>query len=191
MNKMQEVLLEKNIIIITGNLTADTLSYVHEAIVHLLLKPITDITVVISTGGGNNGMEIYDALALYPGKKIGLVVNYAQSAGALVLQACDQRLATPHSKILIHHGTTGEVKYDILMDPKRTEQFILDSRNLIEAKYKIFMSRTKRTREEVSTLCFQDRNLSPEEAIEFGLIDRIWSGSLPISETGLHWEQQT
>jgi ATP-dependent Clp protease protease subunit len=191
MHETLKAYLDRRILIITGKMTGDTLSYVQESISTLLLKPITEITLIISTSGGNYSLEIFDLLRLYPGKKVGLVVNCAQSAGAIILQACDLRLATPNSKILIHHGATGEVKYDLLMDQEKTQQFLLDSRKAIEARYNIFTSRTGRSRAEISSLCFQDRNLSPEEAIKYGLLDQIWTGPLPISETGLKWEQKT
>jgi ATP-dependent Clp protease protease subunit len=188
MNSISEEWLNKGVIFLTGDITGETLSYVKEAIMRLLMKvSAPPLTLIISTFGGTCSLEIYDVLRLYPGKKIGLVVNNAKSAGALVLQACDVRLATPHSKILIHHGSTGDVKYDILMDGDKAKRFLLDSRRMIEDRYNIFMLRSGKTRQEISNLCFQDRSLSPEEAIEFGLLDCIWDGPLPISETGLKW----
>ena len=146
-----------------------------------------DITLMISTAGGNYGVDIYDLLNLYPGKINGLVVGRAQSAGAIILQACDVRYATPNSLILIHHGCTNEVRYDSFADEDSLETFVSYSKRSLQKRYDIFMTRTGRTRDEIRKKCLEDQNMFPEEAIQFGLLDKIWRAPLPIKAEGLIW----
>lgn len=185
MNDNHKLLLSKNVLIIVEErIGKETLSYIQEAIGFLMLRgsvPFPELLLIISTNGGSRGLEIYDILNLYPGKITGLVINNAKSAGALILQACDVRLATPNSHILIHHGRYGEVPFDIIMDDTRLAQFVKDLRRDVEARYTIIVSRTGKSRETIQKLCFEDRDLSVDEALEFGLIDGVWSKPLPES----------
>ena len=132
-------------------------------------------------------MEIYDLLMLYPGFIFGLVVNSARSAASIILQACDVRAATPHSRILVHHGRTWDIPIDILLDDKKLKRFVDSMREGIEKKYAIYMSRTGMGRDEIQALCFEDRDIFPDEAKKLGLIDNIWTDPLPITDKGIAW----
>jgi ATP-dependent Clp protease protease subunit len=194
MNDSHKAYLRMNTLVISGRVNEDTLTYIQEAILGDLMvrdvNPKPDLTLIISTHGGGYSLDIYDVLKLYPGKITGLVVNFAQSAGAMILQACDVRLATPNSHILIHHGRAGDVKFDVIMSDVQLSQKVEVARREMERRYQIFCSHTGKTRDEIQKLCFEDRDLDVEEAIRFGLLDGVWSGPLPISNKGMDWSKK-
>lgn len=169
-----------------------TFEYMHEVLGKLLITrkpPYPDLTLLITTNGGPFGLEIYDLLNLYPGKITGLVINFARSAGSIILQACDVRLATPNSKILVHHGST-EIQYDDVVDENKTQRLIASLKAREEKLYQVYTSRSGKTREQVQKLCFEDRNLSVDEALEFGLIDGIWTKPFPSNlAEGIKWPE--
>ena len=55
-------------------------------------------------------MDAYDMLKYYKGKKTGIVVGFAMSMAAILLQTCDERKAYRHAGILIHHIAQGSVE---------------------------------------------------------------------------------
>lgn len=59
----------------------------------------------ISTEGGHyrQGVRLYEALRMSPVPVIGLAVGQAHSTGLLVLQGCRHRIATEHTRFLVHH----------------------------------------------------------------------------------------
>ncbi len=197
MNDMQKAYLEKNILLVFGKVCEETYLYLQEAVGYLCLQCMKDakvsppeLTLVISTGGGQRSLGITDLLNLYPGKITGLVIGRAHSAGALILQACDTRLATPNSTILIHHGSTGEIPYDDLLSEERLERFVACSKLAIETRYSIYQARSKMTREQIQKLCFEDRTMDVNEAITLGLLDGVWDKPLPITGNGLDWTKE-
>lgn len=191
MNDAQKGFLEKNALSIFGETNRNTLEYVQEAVSHHLLKyfdKCPQLTVFISSNGGNYGVEIYDVLTLYPGKITGVVVNMARSAAMTILQACDMRYATPHSRLLIHHGRTADIPYDDIIDDERVKTVIHNLRVTVEKKYELYMARTGLTRESIRELCGADRDMLVDEAMKLGFIDGIWTSSLPVSPDGFKWD---
>ena len=183
MNEMQKAYLSKNVLIVFGRVTEDTFLYLHEAIFghFLLMEKIPDLTLFITTRGGGYSLQIWDLLRSYPGEITGVVVVYARSAGAMILQACDKRLATPNSDILIHNGIAGDVPYDIIMDDTKLQLHIKNAREEAERRYWIFSERSRKTVAAVKSLCAEDRTMSVKEALEFGLLDGVISTHLPVS----------
>ncbi|MFZ2038774.1 MAG: ATP-dependent Clp protease proteolytic subunit [Minisyncoccia bacterium] len=197
MNPATKLLAEKNMIIIDGDINETTLNNIQESFGCILFKAFSvnptkfpEITVMISSHGGSHDLKIYDFLSTYPGKKVGFVLNYAQSAAATILQACDVRIATEYSDILVHNGEKKAVAYDTFLDDTKTKEFVEGVRADAQKRWEILVKRTKMTLEEVKKLFAEDRNLSPGEALKLGLIDRIWTGPLPFNAEGrLDWSK--
>src|SRR5258706_13842770 len=108
LNELHRQLLDKNIIEIAGEVDADMIMYVREAMLRLIAKGNPDITVLINSNGGSVtcGLDIYDVLKYYTGKKTGIVQRFAKSMAAVILQACERRQTMRHSIIHIHHVST-------------------------------------------------------------------------------------
>ena len=134
--------------------------------------PKKDIHLYINSPGGmiTSGMAIYDTM-----KYLGVTVNtycigQAASMGALLLAAGKKgkRKALPHSRIMIHQpiGGVGGTSADIQLQAKEII-FIKSLMNEILAEC------TGQTVERVKKDAERDYYMSPQEALEYGLIDEV------------------
>lgn len=185
MTKRQEEFFEKflemGIVPIFNEITTSTLEKVQQCFTHFFLRKMTNITVLISSNGGNTdvALEIFDILKLYPGLKTGIVVGKARSAAAIILQACDKRLVTPNSQILIHNGTA-IFPNDCLYDERKLADFLEKINKFKDKVLRILTDRTKKSEKEIIDMNMKDKSLFVEEALEFGLIDGVFTGQLPF-----------
>lgn len=176
-----EKFLEMGIVPIFNEITTATLEKVQQCFVHFFLRKMTNITVLISSNGGNTeaALEIFDILKLYPGLKTGIVIGKARSAAAIILQTCDKRLVTPNSLILIHNGTA-TFQNDCLYDDKKLADFLERNNKFKDKILGILTDRTKKSKQEIIDMNMKDKSLFVEEALEFGLIDGVFTGQLPF-----------
>ncbi len=134
--------------------------------------PDKDIHLYINSPGGNvtAGLAIYDTIQYMRPIVRTICLGQAASLGALLL-ACGtpgKRAALPSSRILIHQpwgGVSGQA-VDIG----------IQARELIRIKKLIvsyFAEHTGRTPEVVEKDLERDYYMSAEEALEYGLIDKI------------------
>lgn len=163
-----------------GRVEADSGEDLAKSLTRFYERGLRKVIIAISSGGGDAriAMNLYDIIRVYPGEVTGLVVGQAMSAAALMLQACHRRMALPHSRVLIHHGTC-TLDLDCVFRPWKLKKFIDQQKALLEADYRILCSRTKKTRAEIQALSFENRAMSADEAVEFGLLDGIWAKPLP------------
>lgn len=175
--KRLELLVHKRVVPINGNVNSDMSNMAGEVIASLLFAGAPDIYVLISSSGGDveAGLNIFDLLENYPGKKTGIVFKEAGSMAAIILQACDERIASTHADILIHHISRNRVSLDVVTDTsgKRLEEVrdqMIATQNFL---YAILCGRTKKTIEEIKRACSVDKPMLIEEALKFGLVDRI------------------
>ncbi len=177
--------VKMGIIPVIGEVGKEMLEAVLYVTMKLYLEKKEDVIVLINSGGGSSKccLEIYDILGLYPGKGIcGLVFGRANSAAAVILQACPRRFATPNSRILIHHGGM-DMNRDLLFQEKELRAFLQKERATEAQFYQIFQKRTGKTEATIRKLCFEDREMYPAEAIKSGLLDGVWDKPLPWDPT--------
>lgn len=64
------------------------------------------ITIIMNNIGGDifHGMAIYDAIRNCTNHVTIKVYGHAMSMGSIILQAADQRIMSPNSKIMVHYG---------------------------------------------------------------------------------------
>jgi ATP-dependent protease ClpP protease subunit len=108
MNKdLLESFSKKGCAIIIGKIDRDGSSILKQKFVEFS-KADKNVIVLIDSPGGD--MEdvwgIVDFIRLMSNKVIGIVIGRCSSAAFYILQACDIRLATPNSHILVHHITS-------------------------------------------------------------------------------------
>jgi ATP-dependent Clp protease, protease subunit len=184
MNKKNEdntnQMLEHGIIPIFGWVDQDMVERVKYAFTKLFFEKKEKIFVIISSTGGKvkSALEIFDILKLYPGQVFGLVVSEAMSSAAIILQACGTRMATPHSKILIHNGST-HVDINVFLNAELLHKQVEEHQQISKSLWTIVSLRTGRSMKEVELEFERDKVMNVEQAIEFGLIDSIFNKPLP------------
>jgi ATP-dependent Clp protease protease subunit len=144
------------------------------------VDPDQDISIYINSPGGSiyAGLAIYDTMQFIKPDVSTICCGIAMSMGSLLLAggAPGKRLSLPNSRILIHQPSAGFEGQSSDIEIHARE--ILKTRERID---QIYAHHTGRPIEEVHRDMERDRFFGPEEALEYGLIDRIiehrWSAS--------------
>jgi ATP-dependent Clp protease, protease subunit len=134
--------------------------------------PDKDISVYINSPGGSvyAGLAIYDTMQFIRPDVQTICVGIAMSMGALLLAggAPEKRMALPNAKILIHQlsgGFSGQAT-DIEIHAREA----LDLRKRLD---EIIAKHTRQSLEKVSADTERDFFMSSEEAVDYGIIDRV------------------
>ena len=134
--------------------------------------PDKDISIYINSPGGSiySGLAIYDTMQFIKPDVTTICFGMAMSMGSLLLAGGThgKRLALPNSRILIHQPSGGYQGQSA--DIEIHAQEILDLRRRMDV---IYAQHTKQTIEKVHDDMDRDRYFKPEEAVEYGLIDRV------------------
>lgn len=136
--------------------------------------PDKDIMFYINSPGGSvsAGLAIYDTMKYIKCDVSTICVGMAASMGAFLLSAGTpgKRMCLPNAEVMIHQplgGAQGQAS-DILINAEH----ILKTRERLE-RLMSEHSNGKTSQEEMHALCERDNYLSPERALEIGLIDKI------------------
>ncbi|MBQ6985726.1 MAG: ATP-dependent Clp protease proteolytic subunit [Oscillibacter sp.] len=166
-------LLNDRIVVLGEEVNATTASLVVAQLLYLEAQdPDKDIQLYINSPGGSvtDGMAIYDTMQYVKCDVSTICVGLAASMGAFLLSAGTKgkRIALPNAEIMIHQpsaGTQGQIT-DMAIHLKRLET--------IKARMnQILADNTGKSLEEVTAACERDNFMSAEEAMQFGLIDKI------------------
>jgi ATP-dependent Clp protease protease subunit len=144
------------------------------------VDPDKDISIYINSPGGSiyAGLAIYDTMQFIKPDVSTICCGIAMSMGSLLLAggAKGKRLSLPNSRILIHQPSAGFEGQSSDIEIHARE--ILKTRERIDH---IYAEHTGRPVEEVHRDMERDRFFTPEQAEDYGLIDRIiehrWSAS--------------
>ena len=136
--------------------------------------PDKDISLYINSPGGSiyAGLAIYDTMQFIKPDVQTICVGVAMSMGSLLLAggAAGKRMSLPNSRILIHQPSAGFEGQSTDIEIHARE--ILKTRERID---EIYAKHTGQPLEQVHTDMERDRFFKPEEAAEYGLIDRVIS----------------
>ncbi|OPL07735.1 MAG: ATP-dependent Clp protease proteolytic subunit [delta proteobacterium ML8_F1] len=166
-------LLKDRIIIIGEEITEVTASLVVAQLLFLESDdPDKDISIYINSPGGSisAGLAIYDTMNYIKPKVSTICIGMAASMGAFLLAAGEKgkRFALPNAEIMIHQplgGTQGQAE-DIRIHAER----ILNKREKLN---KLLSEMTLQPMEVIQKDTDRDNFMSPERALEYGLIDEI------------------
>ena len=134
--------------------------------------PHTDIHLWINSPGGSVPMmhAIADTIAALPNDVVTIAFGWAASAGQFVLMmgTPGKRLALPHARILLHQGSggIGGAAADIELQGD-------DLRAVRDSVLHRIAEATGNPFERIFEDSLRDRWFTAEEAIEYGLIDRV------------------
>ena len=166
-------LLNDRIVFLGEEVNATTASLVVAQLLYLEAQdPDKDIQFYINSPGGSvtDGMAIYDTMQYVKCDVSTICIGMAASMGAFLLSsgAKGKRFALPNAEIMIHQpsaGTQGQIT-DMAIHLKRLE--IIKKR-----MNKILAENTGKPLEVVTADCERDNFMSADEAMEYGLIDKV------------------
>ena len=166
-------LLKERIIFLTGPIDDNIASLVCAQLLFLESEnPKKEISFYINSPGGIvwSGLAMYDTMQYISSKIMTICIGQAASAGSLLLTSGekDMRFSLPNSRIMVHQpsgGFQGQVT-DIEIQSK---EIVKTKKRLNE----IYAKHTGKSLKEVEEVMERDKFFSPEEAISFGLIDKI------------------
>jgi ATP-dependent Clp protease protease subunit len=134
--------------------------------------PDKDISIYINSPGGSidSGLAIYDTMQFIKPEVQTICCGIAMSMGSLLLTAGakGKRMALPNSRILIHQPSAGYQGQSTDIEIHAKE--ILKTRGKID---EIYARHTGQSIEQVNADMERDRFFSSEQAVEYGLIDRV------------------
>ena len=166
-------LLNDRIIFLSEEVNDTTASLVVAQMLYLEAQdPDKDIQFYINSPGGSvtAGMAIYDTMQYIKCDVATICVGMAASMGAILLAARTKgkRMALPNAEIMIHQpsaGTQGQIT-DMAIHLKRLETVKTRMNTILAEK-------TGKSLEEVAAACERDNFMSAQEAMAFGLIDKV------------------
>jgi ATP-dependent Clp protease, protease subunit len=176
-------LLKERVIFLVGEIEQHMANLIIAQLLFLQSEnPDKDVNLYINSPGGvvTAGLAIYDTMQFIKPDVSTLCIGHAASAGALVLAAGakGKRYALPHSTIMIHQvlgGYQGQGT-DIQIHAKETLR-ISDTLNNILALH------TQKPLEQIRKDTDRDYFMSPEDAVAYGLIDKVITPGVNLPQT--------
>jgi len=173
-------LLKERIIFLTGGINEQVSSIVSAQLLFLESQaPDKDIYMYINSPGGlvTAGLAMYDTMQFIKCDISTLVIGQACSAGSLLAMAGTKgkRYALKNSRIMIHQpsgGASGQAT-DILI---HAEEIVKIKKKLNQ----MYAEHTGQPIEVINQAMERDKFMSPEEALEFGLIDKVISNRADV-----------
>ena len=166
-------LLNDRIVMLSEEVNDTTASLIVAQLLYLEAQdPDKDIQFYINSPGGSvtAGMAIYDTMQYIKCDVSTICIGMAASMGAFLLSSGTKgkRYALPNAEIMIHQpsaGTQGQVT-DMAIHLKRLE--IIKQR-----MNRIMADNTGKSVETVTADCERDNFMTAEQAVEYGLIDKV------------------
>ncbi|MHA0857041.1 ATP-dependent Clp endopeptidase proteolytic subunit ClpP [Paenibacillus sp. CMAA1364] len=168
-------LLKDRIIFLSNAIDDDVANLVIAQLLFLAAEdPEKDISLYINSPGGSvtAGMGIYDTMQFIKPDVSTICVGMAASMGSLLLTAGakGKRFALTNSEVMIHQplgGIQGQAS-DILIHA----DWIIKTREKLN---QIYIERTGQSLDKIEKDTDRDYFMSAEEALEYGLIDKVLS----------------
>jgi ATP-dependent Clp protease, protease subunit len=135
-------------------------------------EPEKDIALYVNSPGGEvyAGLAIYDAMQHVRPDVRTICFGMGMSAAAMIVAggASGKRFALPNAKLMIHQGSAGfrGAPTDVSIAAREVES---TTRQMAE----IMSRHTGRTVDQVMVDIDRDRFMTPEEAVEYGLVDAV------------------
>jgi ATP-dependent Clp endopeptidase proteolytic subunit ClpP len=164
--RADDPLLQDRIILVTANINEHTAQDVSARLLYLNgVDPQKPIDLYLSTQGGwvDSAFTIIDAMELISAPVNTWAIGGCYSAGTLILAAgTARRYASPNAVLMIHASLDA--------DPKRPYSY---ERLALERYEEIWRQRAKLPADWFPMVGGEEYYLSPQEALQFGLIDEI------------------
>lgn len=171
-------LLNDRIVVLSDEVNDATASLIVAQLLYLESEnPDKDIQLYINSPGGSvtSGFAIYDTMNFIKCDVSTICIGMAASMGAFLLAAGTKgkRLALPNSEIMIHQplgGMQGQAS-----DIKIHADHILKTKDTLN---RILSERTGQPLEKIVVDTDRDNFMSAQQAMEYGLIDKVVTNRL-------------
>ena len=166
-------LLKERIIFLTGGINEQVSSIVSAQLLFLESQaPDKDIFMYINSPGGlvTAGLAMYDTMQFIKCDISTLVIGQACSAGSLLAMAGTKgkRYALKNLRIMIHQPSGGA--------SGQATDIQIQAEEIVKIKKKLNQMYADHTGQDIETInqaMERDKFMSPQEAFEFGLVDKI------------------
>lgn len=163
-------MLNNRILILQGEINSENANNLIFKLLYLDSINSNDIYLYINSAGGDvmQGLAIIDTINYIKSKVITIAIGIAYSMASVILSSGAERYALPHSEIMIHEPSTNTsgMASSIINSSKR----INDIRELLA---KIIKKKSSKTLKKILEDMQSDYFLTPKQALEYGLIDKI------------------
>ena len=174
MEDLASKLLKSRTVVISQQVDAELTAKVLSQLVLLEQEGHEEpVTVFINSPGGEifSGFAIFDMLNFIACPVTTIVTGFAASMGSILSMAADKgrRFAMPQAKIMIHQP--------LLMGYQgRTSECEIQAREILKTRdhlVKLYSEQTGKSREEIKKALDRDNWFTAEEALEYGLLDKV------------------
>ena len=168
-------LLRERIVFLSGEVTDESANLVIAQLLFLESEdPEKDISLYINSPGGsvNAGLGIYDTMQFIKPDVKTICIGMAASMGAFLLAAGTKgkRYSLPNARIMIHQPSGGS--------RGMASDIEIQAKEILELKAQLNSILAERTGQDIATVTRdtdRDNYMSPQQALEYGLIDKIFT----------------
>ena len=166
-------LLKERIVFLVGSINDNVATLITAQLLYLESEnPKKEIFFYINSPGGlvNAGFGVYDTMQYIKPSVSTLCIGQASSMGSFLLTAGEsgKRFSLPNSRIMVHQPSAGFQGQATDIEIHANEIMLLKKR-----LNEIYSKHTGRTVEEIKNALERDKFMTPQEAKEFGLIDKV------------------
>tara|TARA_B100000700_G_scaffold128218_1_gene143614 strand:+ start:732 stop:1343 length:612 start_codon:yes stop_codon:yes gene_type:complete len=166
-------LLKERIVFVVGPINDSVASVVTAQLLFLESEdPKKEISLYINSPGGlvTAGLGIYDTMQYIKPDVSTLCIGQAASMGSFLLAAGTKgkRFSLPNSRIMVHQPSAGFQGQATDIEIHANEVLSLKKR-----LNEIYSKHTNKTVDEIKQALERDNFMTPENAKEFGLIDKV------------------
>ena len=166
-------LLKERIVFVVGPINDSVASLVTAQLLFLESEdPKKEISLYINSPGGlvTAGLGIYDTMQYIKPEVNTLCIGQAASMGSFLLSAGakGKRFSLPNSRIMVHQPSAGFQGQATDIEIHANEVLSLKKR-----LNEIYSKHTEKSVEEIKSALERDNFMTPENAKDFGLIDKV------------------
>ena len=166
-------LLKERIVFLVGSVNDNVATLVTAQLLFLESEnPKKEIFFYINSPGGlvTSGLGVYDTIQYIKSPVSTLCIGQASSMGSFLLAAGakGKRFSLPNSRIMVHQPSAGFEGQATDIEIHANEIMFLKKR-----LNEIYSKHTGRSVEEIKNALERDKFMTPQEAKEFGLIDKV------------------
>ena len=166
-------LLKERIVFLVGSVNDSVATLITAQFLFLESEnPKKEIYFYINSPGGlvNAGLGVYDTMQYIKSPVSTLCIGQASSMGSFLLTAGEngKRFSLPNSRIMVHQPSAGFQGQATDIEIHANEIMLLKKR-----LNEIYSKHTRRNVEEIKNALERDKFMTPQEAKEFGLIDKV------------------